>query len=208
MEPPRYHHLSGLFRLRSLSSVLTSGTCRGASQCTTLYGSEKSGNCSSETLWPLLTLLSISSASVFLRMPRPDVRPCGSVTSFAVTGAGLRLSVVSPDPPYFCGCRLCSGTSCFFFLICFPYLTAFLFGDISPERVWAISIARLRRYRRYTCDLSTSSSLTALVWRSYLEGGFVLRCFQHLSLPDAATRRCPWRDNRRTGGLSNTVLSY
>ena len=77
-----------------------------------------------------------------------------------------------------------------------------------PERVRVISIARLRRYRRYTCDLSTSSSLTTLVWRSYLEGGFVLRCFQHLSLPDAATRRCTWRYNRLTGGLSNTVLSY
>ena len=64
------------------------------------------------------------------------------------------------------------------------------------------------RYRACTCGLSTSSSLTALVWRSYLEGGFVLRCFQHLSWPDAATRRCPWRDNRHTGGLSDTVLSY
>ena len=81
-------------------------------------------------------------------------------------------------------------------------------GTCVPERVWVISIARLVRYRTYTCDLSTSSSLTTLIWRSYLEGGFVLRCFQHLSLPDAATRRCSWRNNRHTGGLSNTVLSY
>ena len=44
--------------------------------------------------------------------------------------------------------------------------------------------------------------------RSYLEVGFVLRCFQHLSVPDAATRPCPWRDNRLAGGRSNTVLSY
>ena len=44
--------------------------------------------------------------------------------------------------------------------------------------------------------------------RSYLGAGFVLRCFQHLSCPDAATRLCSWRNNRRTGGLSNTVLSY
>ena len=29
------------------------------------------------------------------------------------------------------------------------------------------------------------------VTRSYLGAGFVLRCFQHLSYPDAATRRCP-----------------
>ena len=44
--------------------------------------------------------------------------------------------------------------------------------------------------------------------RSYLGVGFVLRCFQHLSSPDAATRRCSWRYNRHTGGLSSTVLSY
>ena len=36
----------------------------------------------------------------------------------------------------------------------------------------------------------------------------MLRCFQHLSCPDAATRPCTWRYNRLTGGLSNTVLSY
>ena len=44
--------------------------------------------------------------------------------------------------------------------------------------------------------------------RSNLGVGFVLRCFQHLSCPDAATRLCHWRDNRYTGGLSSTVLSY
>ena len=32
--------------------------------------------------------------------------------------------------------------------------------------------------------------------RSYLGEGFVLRCFQHLSFPDADTRQCPGRDNR------------
>ena len=32
--------------------------------------------------------------------------------------------------------------------------------------------------------------------RSYLGEGFVLRCFQHLSLPDADTRPCTWRYNR------------
>ena len=51
-------------------------------------------------------------------------------------------------------------------------------------------------------------SLRRPSWRSYLGGGFVLRCFQHLSWPDADTRRCTWRHNRQTGGLSNTVLSY
>ena len=45
-------------------------------------------------------------------------------------------------------------------------------------------------------------------WKSNLGASFALRCFQRLSEPNAATRQCPWRNNRRTGGSSNTVLSY
>ena len=45
-------------------------------------------------------------------------------------------------------------------------------------------------HSNYTCGLSTSSSATALLLKSYLGAGFVLRCFQHLSCPDAATRLC------------------
>src|SRR4026209_651331 len=44
--------------------------------------------------------------------------------------------------------------------------------------------------------------------RSNLEGGFTLRCFQRLSRPYIATRRCHWHDNRCTRGTSNPVLSY
>ena len=81
-------------------------------------------------------------------------------------------------------------------------------GSRSPGKGRAISTARLppspvlhlRPIDVVVCD--------GPVRRSYLGEGFVLRCFQHLSWPDAATRQCPWRDNRRTGGLSNTVLSY
>ena len=40
------------------------------------------------------------------------------------------------------------------------------------------------------------------------EAGFPLRCFQRLSLPRIATRRCRWRDNRYTRGASIPVLSY
>ena len=42
----------------------------------------------------------------------------------------------------------------------------------------------------------------------HLEVGFPLRCFQRLSLPDVATRQCPWRNNRYTRGQSVPVLSY
>ena len=46
------------------------------------------------------------------------------------------------------------------------------------------------------------------IGKSHLEESFALRCFQRLSRPSVATRRCPWRDNRRTSGWSNSVLSY
>src|SRR5712691_10622022 len=44
--------------------------------------------------------------------------------------------------------------------------------------------------------------------RSHLVDGFTLRCLQRFSLPDVATRRCRWRDNRYTRGPSIPVLSY
>src|SRR3972149_20045 len=42
----------------------------------------------------------------------------------------------------------------------------------------------------------------------HLGVGFPLRCFQRLSCPDMATRRCRWRDNRYTRGPFVSVLSY
>ena len=42
----------------------------------------------------------------------------------------------------------------------------------------------------------------------YLGVGFPLICFQRLSRPHIATRRCRWRDNRYTSGASIPVLSY
>ena len=44
--------------------------------------------------------------------------------------------------------------------------------------------------------------------RPGFEGGFPLRCFQRLSCPHLATRRCGWRHNRSTRGASIPVLSY
>jgi hypothetical protein len=44
--------------------------------------------------------------------------------------------------------------------------------------------------------------------RTGFEGGFPLRCFQRLSRPHMATRRCRGRDNRCTRGASIPVLSY
>ena len=44
--------------------------------------------------------------------------------------------------------------------------------------------------------------------KSYLEGGFPLRCFQRLSRPYIATLLHPWRNDRYTRGMFTPVLSY
>ena len=41
-----------------------------------------------------------------------------------------------------------------------------------------------------------------------LRVGFLLRCFQQLSIPNIATLRCHWRDSRQTRGQFIPVLSY
>ena len=64
------------------------------------------------------------------------------------------------------------------------------------------------RYRASTSGLSTWWSSRGLIGRPCFEGGFPLRCFQRLSRPFVATRRCRWRDNRYTRGTSTPVLSY
>lgn len=69
------------------------------------------------------------------------------------------------------------------------------------------------RYRASTSGLSTLCSSRDFqegqaLGRSSLGAGFPLRCFQRLSFPNIATRRCRWRDNRNTRGSSTPVLSY
>ena len=68
-------------------------------------------------------------------------------------------------------------------------------------------------YCASTPGLSTWWSATTLQGdqvpgTSHLEASFPLRCFQRLSLPYIATRRCDWRHNRYTSGTSTPVLSY
>ena len=91
----------------------------------------------------------------------------------------------------------------------FPSYSSFLFVEAcASERVRVISIARLPTLPPLHLRPIYVIVFNDPIWKSYLEGGFVLRCFQHLSLPNAATRPCTWRYNRLTGGSSNTVLSY
>src|SRR6476646_4003145 len=68
-------------------------------------------------------------------------------------------------------------------------------------------------YCASTPGLSTWWSATTLQGdrvpgNPHLQARFPLRCFQRLSLPYIATRRCDWRHNRYTSGTSTPVLSY
>ena len=57
--------------------------------------------------------------------------------------------------------------------------------------------------------LSSSRRLTSLCYEMlHLGTGFTLRCFQRLSLPDAAAQLHTWRHDWFTGGPSTPVLSY
>ena len=70
---------------------------------------------------------------------------------------------------------------------------------ISTSRLNALPRLHLKPIKVVICDLSMISNLGA---------GFSLRCFQRLSHPDIATRRCPWQDSRHTRGRSTLILSY
>src|SRR5690606_12226096 len=70
----------------------------------------------------------------------------------------------------------------------------------------AISTTRLRTlppFHLWPIDVVVSHGPLK---KSHLVAGFALICLQRLSLPDKATRHCPWRDNRRTSGPSDPVL--
>src|SRR5699024_1336708 len=87
----------------------------------------------------------------------------------------------------------------------------FIFVWISPR---PISICQLhvspRSHLRpiYLVIFKGSYSDKMSDGKSHLEGGFMLRCFPHLSPPHVATQRCSWRNNWYTSGVSIPVLSY
>ena len=72
----------------------------------------------------------------------------------------------------------------------------------------AISAARLNVSQRFHLRPIHVVVYHGPLRRPHLGAGFALRCFQRLSDPDAATRRCGWRRNRCTVGPSDPVLSY
>ena len=72
----------------------------------------------------------------------------------------------------------------------------------------AISAARLNVSPRFHLRPIDVVVYHGPLRRPHLGESFALRCFQRLSQPDTATRRCGWRRNRCTVGPSDPVLSY
>ena len=75
----------------------------------------------------------------------------------------------------------------------------------------AVRTGRLRRSLALhipPIDLVVFQEPSSFDWKPHLGDGFALRCFQRLSDPDLATRRCPGRDSRHTRGRSSPILSY
>src|SRR3989344_2113910 len=82
-----------------------------------------------------------------------------------------------------------------------------------PNRIRAISTPRLNTLRcLHPAPINLVISYGSLIpfdgtTIPNLGVGFILRCFQNLSVPDLATLRCPWQDSRHTRGRFNSVLS-
>ena len=106
--------------------------------------------------------------------------------------------------------------------VCFDFCSVYSLSNwLSSSAAWvlysqasrAISIGQLHTSLHFHIQpinvVVFNGSLVCIAHgKSYLEVGFPLRCFQRLSLPNIATRRCHWRDNRYTRGSSTLVLSY
>ena len=79
-------------------------------------------------------------------------------------------------------------------------------GWIKPiERLVPVSLHALLHFHIWPIDVMVYHGSQA---RPGFEASFPLRCFQRLSFPHIATRRCGWRHNRYTRGASIPVLSY
>jgi hypothetical protein len=90
-----------------------------------------------------------------------------------------------------------------------PHITGRRGEKLSPRPLVSLSYTC---HHASTCDLSNWWSPSGLTLfpdeGSHLGVGFPLRCFQRLSNPEFAIRRCRWRDNRHTSARSSSVLSY
>ena len=98
---------------------------------------------------------------------------------------------------------------CFFIRDCLTTTFFSLLGLFVPEEGSRdISTGRLRTSQ--PVHLPPINAVVSRVpqWKSYLGGGFALRCSQRLSRPNVGTRWWTWRPSRYARGSSGPVLSY
>ena len=116
----------------------------------------------------------------------------------------------------FCGCCLsvlffvcvvflCGSFGPVVFVLVFLGLMADPWEDQADRGISTGQLHALPRFHIRPIDVVVYHGSRA---RPGFEGGFPLRCFQRLSPPHLATRRCGWRHNRSTRGASIPVLSY
>ena len=137
-------------------------------------------------------------------------------------GGGVVVRVLGRVPPPgggggWVGSGLRSGRGWFAWCVCRLFVSPLLCvgGLCGVCSCWPISTGRLsplpgvhlRPIHPVVC-WGPSATPVGVVWRPGLGGGFPLRCFQRLPVPNVANQRCPWRDNWRTRGSSVPVLSY
>ena len=135
--------------------------------------------------------------------------PLGCLTSVFGMGTGVSTPPSPPDLLFSLSIDLSKSPYTLFHNRSWQVADVFISSDQVLGRLVPVNSA-------HRCasisGLSTSSSLRGLTsfqnGRSHLGVGFVLRCFQRLSLPCLATRLYHWRDNRCTRGRSIPVLSY
>ena len=122
-----------------------------------------------------------------------------SLTSVFGMGTGVSSSLSSPHQACFAHSKLNN-------LCVSPFPSLKPWSSLRPISTFQLN-ALLRLHPRPIYVIVSHGSYH--LWRrSLLVGGFVLRCFQHLSRPYVATQLCTWQYNWCTRGMSIPVLSY
>src|SRR5699024_2999205 len=99
------------------------------------------------------------------------------------------------------------------FILIMKFTLCVLHTTNPKASVWFVTLRPISTSHLHTSQCFQIWPINPIISREpqkkpHLETGFPLRCFQRLSLPYVANQPCHGRDNWRTRGMSNPVLSY